>query len=376
MKPNQQLPRKLLTTLIGIACIALSATSDHIPDTDWTEYNGGADKNHFSPLTQINTKNVANLKPAWVYASGGADTIKNTTQIQCNPIIIKGILYGVSAGSQAFALEAATGKEIWKTRLNDDTFNMTSRGVTYWTDGNEARIFFAYGAFMYALNAKDGQPIESFGKNGKINLKDGITRPGADDYVVANTPPTIFKNVLIVGTRVAESASALLGDIRAYDVKTGKQIWAFHTIPHPNEFGYNTWEKQNYQNVGGANSWMGMAIDRQRGIVYIPTGSAAFDFYGGNRKGDNLFANCLIALNAATGKRLWHFQTVHHDIWDRDIPAPPNLFTITKDGKKIDAVSVVSKQGFTFVFDRVTGKPVFPIKERPFPASEIPGEKA
>jgi quinoprotein glucose dehydrogenase len=376
MKSNKQQPFKLFITFISVAFIALSATHSTLPDTDWSEYNGGADKNHFSPLTQINTENVAQLKPAWVYASGGADTIKNTTQMQCNPIIIKGILYGVSAGSQAFALEAATGREIWKTRLNDNTFNMTSRGVTYWTDGKEARIFFAYGAFMYALNAKDGEPIASFGKNGKINLKEGITRPGADEYVVANTPPTIFKNVLIVGTRVSESASALLGDIRGYDVKTGQQVWAFHTIPHPGEYGYHTWEKQNYQNVGGANSWMGMAIDRQRGIVYIPTGSAAFDFYGGNRKGDNLFANCLIALNAATGKRLWHFQTVHHDIWDRDIPAPPNLFTITKNGKKIDAVSVVSKQGFTFVFDRVTGKPVFPIEERPFPASEIPGEKA
>lgn len=384
MKLNQQPKRKfrfsfslkLLASVLIIAFIALSATNDSVPDTDWTEYNGGADKNHFSPLTQINTENVASLKPAWAYASGGADTIKNTTQMQCNPIIIKGILYGVSAGSQAFALDAATGKEIWKTRLNDDTFNMTSRGVTYWTDGKEARIFFAYGAFMYALNAQDGQPISGFGKNGKINLIDGIKRPGADEYVVANTPPTVFNNILIVGTRVSESASALLGDIRAYDVKTGQKIWTFRTIPRPGEYGYNTWEKQNYQNIGGANSWMGMAIDRQRGIVYIPTGSAAFDFYGGNRKGDNLFANCLIALNATTGKRLWHYQTVHHDIWDRDIPAPPNLFTIIQNGKKIDAVSVLSKQGFTFVFDRVTGKPLFPIEERPFPASEIPGEKA
>lgn len=367
---------KLLIVVLGIACISLSAINNTIPDTDWTEYNGGADKNHFSPLTQINTENVAQLKPVWNYASGGADTVKNTTQIQCNPIIIKGRLYGVSAGSQAFALDAATGKEIWKTRLTDDTFNMTSRGVTYWTDGKEERIFFAYGALLYTLNARDGQPIPTFGKGGKIDLKEGITRPGADDYVVSNTPPSVFKNVLIVGTRVSESASALLGDIRAYDVRTGKRIWTFHTIPHPGEYGYSTWEKQNYRNVGGANSWMGMALDHKRGIVYVPTGSAAFDFYGGNRKGDNLFANCLIALDAATGKRLWHFQTVHHDIWDRDIPAPPNLFTITQNGKKTDVVSVVSKQGFTFVFDRVTGKPVFPIEERPFPASDIPGEKA
>ncbi|WP_337042307.1 outer membrane protein assembly factor BamB family protein [Emticicia sp. 17c] len=378
---NQQLRHyhtkvKLFAAALLALGIAASTTLEKPADTDWTEYNGGPDRNHFSSLTQINVDNVSQLKPAWEYASGGADTIKQTTQIQCNPIIIKGILYGVSAGSQVFAMDAANGKEIWKTRLNDDTFNMTSRGVSYWTDGKEARIFFAYGAFMYALNAENGQPIETFGKNGKIDLKEGITRPGADDYVVSNTPATVFKNTLIVGTRVSESASALLGDIRAYDVRTGHLRWTFRTIPRPGEYGYNTWEKQNYQNVGGANSWMGMAIDRQRGIVYVPTGSAAFDFYGGNRKGDNLFANCLIALDANTGKRLWHFQTVHHDIWDRDIPAPPNLYTITQNGKKTDVVSVVSKQGFTFVFNRVTGKPIFPIEERQFPASDIPGEKA
>lgn len=345
-------------------------------NTNWSEYNGGFDRNHFSALTQINLTNVSQLKVAWTYASTGADTVKNSTQMQCNPLIINGILYGVSAGSQAFALEAATGREIWKTNLQDKTFNMTSRGVTYWSDGKGARIFFAYGAFLYALNAHNGQPILSFGQQGKINLKDGLNRPGADDYVVSNTPSVVFKNLLIVGTRVAENASALPGDIRAYDLRTGRKVWAFHTIPHPGEYGYHTWPKDGYQNVGAANCWMGMAIDQKRGIVYAPTGSAAFDFYGGNRHGDNLFANCLLALDAATGKRLWHYQTVHHDIWDRDIPAPPNLFTITQNGKKIDAVSVLSKQGFLFVLDRVTGKPLFPIEERPFPASEISGEKA
>lgn len=343
---------------------------------DWVGYNGGDDCNHFSSLTQINTNNVSQLKLAWAYASGGADTTKNTTQIQCNPLIIKGIMYGVSAGSQAFALDAATGQELWKTNLQDKTFSMTSRGVTYWTDGKESRIFFAYGAFLYALDAKTGQVISSFGTKGKIHLIDGIKRSGADEYVISNTPAVVFKNTLIVGTRVSESATALLGDIRAFDARTGRKIWAFHTIPRPNEYGYKTWEKNNYQNLGGANNWMGMAIDQKRGIVYAPTGSAAFDFYGGNRKGDNLFANCLLALNAETGKRLWHFQTVHHDIWDRDIPAPPNLFTITQNGRKIDAVSVLSKQGFTFVFDRVTGKPIFPIEERGFPSSTIKGEKA
>ncbi len=362
--------------IIGLFFTMSSIRFDPGTAADWPEYNGGSDKNHYSALTQINPQNVAQLKVAWGYQSGGADTLKNTTQMQCNPLIINGVMYGVSAGSQAFALDAASGKELWKTRLNDQTFNMTSRGVAYWSDGTEGRIFFGYGAYLYALNAKNGQPILSFGSNGKINLIDGIQRPGADDYVVCNTPVSVYKNILIVGTRVAESATALLGDIRAYDTRTGRKIWTFHTIPRPGEYGYSTWEKQNYQNLGGANSWMGMAVDTKRGIVFAPTGSAAFDFYGGNRKGDNLFANCLLALDANTGKRLWHFQTVHHDIWDRDIPAPPNLFTVTKNGQKIDAVSVLSKQGFTFVFDRVTGKPLFPIEERSFPASEIAGEQA
>lgn len=367
----------LIRIYMAIFVIVLFVSNvENLANEDWPAYNGGDDCNHFSKLTQINSSNISQLKLAWEYASGGADTIKNTTQIQCNPLIIRGIMYGISAGSQAFALDAATGRELWKTNLKNNTFSMTSRGVTYWTDGKEARIFFAYGAFLYALNAQTGEVILSFGTNGKINLIEGIQRPGADTYVISNTPAVVFKNILIVGTRVSESATALLGDIRAFDTRTGRKIWTFHTIPRPNEFGYKTWEKQNYQNLGGANNWMGMAIDQKRGIVYAPTGSAAFDFYGGNRKGNNLFANCLLALNATTGKRIWHFQTVHHDIWDRDIPAPPNLFTIIKNNQKIDAVSVLSKQGFTFVFDRVTGKPLFPIEEKAFSSSTINGEKA
>lgn len=370
---NLSLTRIPLAILVSLLFISSAGNPTY---TDWTAYNGGNDCNHFSALTQINPANVSQLKLAWEYASGGADSVKNTTQIQCNPLIIKGVMFGVSAASQAFAIDASTGKEIWKTNFQEKTFNMTSRGVTYWTDGKESRIFFAYGAFLYALNAQTGQVVFSFGTNGKINLIDGIKRPGADEYVVSNTPAVVYKNTLIVGTRVSESATALLGDIRAFDARTGHKIWTFHTIPRPNEFGYATWEKQNYQNLGGANNWMGIALDQKRGIVYAPTGSAAFDFYGGNRKGDNLFANCLLALDAKTGKRLWHFQTVHHDIWDRDIPAPPNLFTIIQKGQKIDVVSVLSKQGFTFVFDRVTGKPIFPIEERAFPASKINGEQA
>lgn len=344
--------------------------------TDWEGYHGGDTRNHYSPLTQITPANVKNLKLAWVYASGGADTIHHTTQMQCNPIIIKGILYGVSAGSQAFALDAQSGREIWKTTIRENTPAMSSRGVAYYAPINHsAVVFFGFGSFLFALDASTGEPVKTFGDKGKINLVDGIKRPGADDYSVLNTPISIYKNTLIVGTRVSESASALLGDVRAFDASSGRLIWTFHTIPKPGEFGYKTWEKTNYTHVGGANSWMGMAVDSKRGIVYVPTGSAAFDFYGGNRKGDNLFANCLLALDIRTGKRLWHFQTVHHDIWDRDIPAPPNLFTMLHAGKKRDVVSILSKQGFMFVFDRVSGKPIFPIEERPFPASDVIGEK-
>lgn len=345
-----------------------------LPDTDWMEYNGDGARSHYSALNQIDTANVARLQVAWTYASGGADTVGNRTQMQCNPIIINGVLYGVSADTQVFALDASTGKERWRTSFRD-TEGTTSRGVTYWSEGKEKRLFWGAGRWLYALDAGTGRPVESFGARGRIDLRQGIDRPGADEYVRANTPNVIYKNRLIVGARVSENETALLGDIRAFDVRTGRLIWTFHTIPKPGESGYDTWlPEQPRQRLGGANAWAGMAIDRQRGIVYIPTGSAAFDFYGGNRRGDNLFANCLLALDAATGKRLWHFQIVHHDIWDRDPPTTPNLLTVNLNGKRRDAVAQITKQGHVFLFDRVTGEPLFPIEEKPFPTDGVPGE--
>src|SRR5688572_13629868 len=312
-----------------------------VNDDDWPEYNGGPDRNHFSALTEVAAENLGHLEKVWEYSSGGVDTIGNKTQIQCNPIIIDGILFGVSAGSQAFALNAATGAELWKTNLTDDTFSMTSRGLTYYANGNDKRVFFGFGHLLYALDAMTGKPIPSFGNGGKINLKEGLERPGADDYVVYNTPGLIFKNLLITGHRVSEGPTAQMGDIRAFDVASGKLIWTFHTIPDSTEFGHDTWPKRARKNNGGANSWMGMAIDREHEIVYAPTGSASFDFYGGDRPGSNLFANSLLALDANTGKRVWHYQIVHHDIWDRDIPAPPNLLTIEKDNEIIPAVAQI-----------------------------------
>lgn len=346
-----------------------------LPDTDWSEYNGDGAKSHYSPIKQINKTNLKQMKLAWVYASGGADTVRNTTQMQCNPIVIDGILYGVSANTQAFALDAATGQELWKTNLKDNG-GTRSRGVTYWENGPDKRIFFGVGEWLYALDATTGKTKKSFGQEGRIHLKEGIDRPGADNMVRANTPCTIYQNLIIVGVRVSESETALLGDIRAYDVQSGKKVWTFHTIPAEGEVGYHTWEPGHpRQHLGGANAWAGMAIDRERGIVYVPTGSPAYDFYGGNRKGDNLFANCLIALEAATGKRLWHYQFVHHDIWDRDLPAPPNLVSVvTHQGKQIDAVAQTTKQGHVFVFNRVTGEPLFPIEEQAVRMDGIPGE--
>lgn len=371
------MPSMKPTSVILSACLAAMCGFGYVDrpnENDWPEYNGDGARSHYSALTQISKDNVAKLKVAWTYASGGADTARNRTQMQCNPIVVDGVLYGVSAGTQAFALNAADGSEIWETDLTDNG-GTTSRGVTYWSDGSEKRIFFGAGKWIYALNAADGSLIRSFGDNGRINLKNGLERPGADDYITPNTPNTIYKNLLITGARVNESETALLGDVRAYDVRTGKLVWTFRTIPAQGEFGAQSWPANARENFGGANAWAGMAIDRKRGIVYIPTGSAAYDFYGGNRPGDNLFANCLIALDAATGKRLWHYQLVHHDIWDRDPPCPPNLVTITRQGKRVDAIVQVTKQGYVFVFDRVTGKPLFPIKETPFRFPAIQGEK-
>ncbi|MCE7060017.1 PQQ-binding-like beta-propeller repeat protein [Dyadobacter sp. CY343] len=342
-------------------------------DTDskeWPEYLGGPGRNHYSPLTQINPENVKNLKVAWTYS------MPDSGQTQVNPIIVDGTLYGVTSTVQAFALDAFTGKQKWIFGDKSKNGSNTSRGLTYWSDGDDKRIMHAMGSFLYALDAKTGKPIDSFGDNGKIDLHTGLPEIAAKKYMVSNTPGTIYQDLIIMPLRLSEDSDAAPGDLRAFNVRTGKLVWTFHTIPYPGEFGYETFPPDAYKNTytGAANNWAGTAIDRERGILYVPTGSAGYDFYGGKRKGANLFANCLIALDAKTGKRLWHFQTMHHDMWDRDLPAPPNLITITKDGQKIDAVAQVSKQGYVFIFDRVTGKPIYPIREVTAPVTALPGE--
>ena len=251
-----------------------------------------------------------------------------------------------------------------------------NRGLMYWESGTEARIFGAAGSYLYALNALTGEKIQSFGENGRVSLKSGLGEAAQSQVVLANTPGVIYKDLLILGTRVNEALPAAPGYIRAFDVRSGELRWTFHTIPKPGEFGYETWPEEAHNYIGGANSWAGMSLDKERGIVYIPTGSAAADFYGGNRIGANLFANCLLALNAETGERIWHYQTIHHDIWDRDLPAPPNLLTVTHEGKEIEAVAQITKSGLVFLFDRDNGDPLFPIEEIPTPASDLQGEEA
>lgn len=364
---------KLFIGLIAVAIFFFASslqTKFYNEDVDWAEYLGGPDRNHYSKLTQINTENVNKLQIAWTYS------MLDSGQIQANPIIVKGILYGVTATVQAFALDAATGKEIWHFGDPLKNWASTSRGVTYWQEGNDSRILYTVGPNLWALDAKTGKPIESFGDAGKTDLHTGLPEVAKDKFIISNTPGTLFEDLIVMPLRLSEGADAAPGDIRAFNVKTGKLAWTFHTIPYPGEFGYETFPKDAYKNTytGAANNWAGMAIDRKRGVIYVPTGSAGYDFFGGNRKGKNLFANCLLALDARTGKRLWHFQTTHHDIWDRDMPAPPNLITITRNGKQIDAVAQVTKQGYVFVFDRVTGKPIFPINEVAVPQSTLNGE--
>jgi quinoprotein glucose dehydrogenase len=282
-----------------------------------------------------------------------------------------------------FALDPATGKQKWvfdpNTNSAEEIGFGINRGLMYWEDekGNDKRIFYGAASRLYAVNATDGSPVKEFGMNGSIELKEGLDIPESQDgSLILKTPGVIFNDLVIIGMSLSEDADALPGHVRAFDVKTGKRKWIFHTIPQPGEFGYDSWEdKDAWKNIGGANNWTGMSLDEERGVVYVPTGTASPDFYGGTRKGSNLFANSIIALDASTGKYIWHYQVVHHDLWDRDLPAAPNLITINHKGKKIDALAQITKQGYIYLLDRTNGKPVFPIPEVPVPQDALPGEK-
>jgi quinoprotein glucose dehydrogenase len=337
---------------------------------DWPAYGGAPENNHYSPLAQINRHNVKQLAVSWTF-----DT-EEEGGLQTSPIIVGGILYGLTPTQKVFALDAATGKQLWKFDPGI-IGTQPNRGLAYWSDGKEKRILVGAMNFLYALDATIGKPIAGFGTQGRIDLRENLGRePASSQSVYLTSPGIIYKDLVIVGGRNPETLPAPPGDVRAYDVRTGKLRWSFHTIPHPGELGYATWPAVAWKTSGAANNWAGMALDSRRGIVYVPTGSAAFDFYGADRIGDDLFANCLIALNAETGERIWHFQGVHHDLWDRDFPSPPALLTVKRDGKDVDAVAQTAKQGFVYLFDRTNGKPLFPIEPRKYPPSSVPGELA
>lgn len=359
------------------------SNGDTMDYSTWSSYGGTKDANRYSSNEQINLENVSRLKVVWVFNTGDRDT-SNRSEIQCNPIVIDGTLFLTSSRFKLFALDAGTGKQKWVFNPSGLSAESTgfgiNRGLMFWQNdsGSDKRILYGVGSRLYAINAVDGKAVDSFGDQGFIELIKDLDIPDSrTGSILLNTPGIIYKDLVILGMSLSESEDALPGHIRAFDVRTGKRRWIFHTIPQPGELGYDTWEdKDAWKKIGGANNWTGMSLDEKRGIVYVPTGSASPDFYGGTRKGSNFFANSIIALDAASGKYIWHYQVVHHDLWDRDLPASPNLMTIDHNGKKIDALAQITKHGYIFLLDRTNGKPIFPIPEVPVPQSNtLPGEK-
>jgi quinoprotein glucose dehydrogenase len=336
--------------------------------SDWPIYGGDSMDDHYSPLDQINRSNVSKLEVAWTYDTG------EPGGMETSPIVVGNVMYTYTPTKAVVALDAATGKVLWKFDSGLPG-GQAVRGLTYWSDGKDSRIFAGVLSYVYALDAETGQPVKTFGDDGRIDLREGLGREPADrQSVFLTSPGIIYKDLLITGGRNPEALPAPPGDIRAYDVHTGKVRWQFHTIPHPGEAGYDTWPKDAWTYEGAANNWAGMAIDQKRGIIFVPTGSASTDFLGMNRIGDDLYANCELALDAETGKLLWYFQAVHHDLWDRDFPSPPTLVTVRHDGKMVDAVAQTTKHGVVYLFNRVTGAPLFPIVNKSYPPSTVPGE--
>jgi quinoprotein glucose dehydrogenase len=347
--------------------------------SDWRTWAGDPDGARYSPLKQINRSNVAKLRVAWTFRSADAGERGRTT-IETTPLAIGRRMYVLSPQLKAIALDAVTGKEIWRFDPFADSQDQRSRGVSrgaaYWSNGKVGRVLFGAEKRLYSLDAETGKPDLAFGENGSIDLSKDLDRDAPGSYNSLTTPGVVYKDLIIVGGSVGEGPRpAAPGHIRAYHIQTGKRAWIFHTIPHPGEFGHETWEGDAWKTAGGANNWGGMSLDEKRGIVFASTGSPAFDFYGGQRLGNNVFGNSIIALDAATGKRIWHYQTVRHDLWDYDLPCLPNLVSVNLGGRKIDAVAQVTKTGQLFLLDRLTGKPLFPVEERAAPASDIPGEK-
>ena len=355
--------------MASVAALALAARagvalSGQAP-REWRDYGGGPDSSHFVAAKQITPANVSRLQVAWSYPSGQTDF---------NPLVVRNVIYALGANGAFVALDAATGKEIW---IHKPVPGFNTRGVNYWEskDGKDRRLIFSANNLLQEIDAQTGEGLSSFGENGRVDLRVGLDRDPATINQQSRLPGRVFENLIILGSATNQEYASAPGDIRAFDVRTGKLVWTFHTVPRPGELGYDTWPEDAWKTIGGANNWAEQSIDTKRGILYVPTGSPKYNFYGGNRKGANLFGDCLIALDVRTGKRLWHFQTVHHDVWDLDNNSAPQLTTIRHDGRSVDVVAVASKTGYLYVFDRVTGAPIWPIEERPVPTTtEVPGE--
>ena len=376
---------RLFPLLIAISSVCISCNDTKLKN-NWDVYGGSKERLQYSALDAIDTTNVKDLELAWTYHTKDAEA---SGQIQTNPLIVDGVLYGVSPQLKLFAANAVTGKEIWMfnptdsmliDEQNKQSFGMNAcRGIAFYKGkGNEQFLFYTAGSSLFCINSLDGKPVLQFGKNGRVALHDNLDldRDLKNLRVTSTSPGVIYNDLIIIGSSLSEDEEAAPGHIRAYDVHTGKMKWIFRTIPKPGEVGYESWENPNaYKYVGGANAWGGLSLDEKRGMVFTSTGTSNPDFYGGNRKGDNLFSNSILALDAETGKYIWHFQAVHHDLWDYDFPSAPALVTIKKDGKKLDAVVQLSKQGFIYLLERETGKPVYPIIEKPVPTSNLLGEQ-
>lgn len=384
---------KIITLFFQLALTAsstLALPNEKHPGAEWRSYGGSPGGAKYSQLKQINRQNVARLREAWTYRTGDVSSDQKSSDarripaFETTPLMVDGILYLSAPSNRIIALDAETGREIWKFNPQAEDENLKyqqHRGVSYWegpsADGKRLDKRILFGTFdgrLIALDADTGKPIATFGSRGTVDLKKGMTE-GRDGPYGVSSPPAIYKDLVITGAQVPETHPVgPSGDVRAYNVRTGALVWQFHTIPPRGEPGHDTWEGDSWRNRGGTNVWSVMSVDVMRGIVFLPIGSPSYDFYGGDRKGQNLYGNSLVALNASTGKLLWHYQMVHHDIWDYDLPAQPTLVAVRRGGRDIDAVAQVTKMGFVFVLDRITGKPLFPVEERPVPQSVIPGE--
>jgi glucose dehydrogenase len=349
---------------LAVAVGAGTALSGQAP-REWRDYAGGPDSSRFVASTQITKANVGQLEVAWTYPAGLTDF---------NPLIVRGTVYARGEANSFVALDAATGKQLW---IYKGAPGFNGRGVNYWEsrDGKDRRLIFTTSNLLQELDAVTGEPISAFGKGGTVDLRVGLDRDPATINQQTRTPGRVFEDLIILGSATNQEYASAPGDIRAFNVKTGALVWTFHTVPRPGEFGYDTWPPDAWKTVGGANNWGEQSIDVKRGIIFVPTGSAKHNFYGGYRHGANLFGDCLLALDVRTGKRIWHFQTVHHDIWDLDNNSAPQLTTIRQNGRSIDVVAMASKTGYLYVFDRASGKPIWPIEERPVPQNTtVPGE--